>query len=416
MNRTILHIDFDSYFASCEQQFNPKLRGKAIGVTATNGRHCIIAASREAKALGVKSPSVTWEAQRIVPDIIFVPASFTKYWEITQKFINICKDYSPYVEIFSLDEVFMDITATQSLFKDKYGIIRLIKERIKNEIGEYITVSVGISHNKLLAKLGSGLNKPNGICEITPQNLDFIYSKCSLTDICGIGERIALRLQKIGVKKLLDLRNIPIFLLKKEFGNVEAEFLKNIGLGKDENTVIPYYIEPQVKSVGRNYCLPQNESDTRIIFQNVYELCEEVALKLRKLGKIAKTGFIYLGGSKSVHGRKTVHFFESAKDLFAICMMVLKENDFVLKDGDYVRRISIGASSLEDSININLSIFEDEDRKHRLLQTIDKINEKFGDHVIRNGFLLYADKLTTVPNGYMADKFERTKFAQDSTF
>jgi DNA polymerase-4 len=105
--KTILHIDFDSFFASVEQQFDPKLRGNPIGVTAQNGRTCIIAASREAKKLGVKSPSRTWEALQKVPNMIFVPAQFERYWEITQKFLDICKDFSPYVELFSLDEVFI---------------------------------------------------------------------------------------------------------------------------------------------------------------------------------------------------------------------------------------------------------------------------------------------------------------------
>src|SRR3989338_7731986 len=94
MNRIIAHIDFDSFFASCEQQFNPILRGKPFGVTATNGRTCIIAASREAKKLGIPSVTRVWEAQKICPSIITVPAHFEKYWEITQKFLNICKDFS----------------------------------------------------------------------------------------------------------------------------------------------------------------------------------------------------------------------------------------------------------------------------------------------------------------------------------
>src|ERR1035437_8443648 len=126
MQKTILHIDFDSYFASCEQQFNPQLRNKPIGVTATNGRTCIIAASREAKKMGVKSVTRVWEAKQLCPQIITVAASFEKYWEITQKFLDICKDYSPYVELFSLDEVFMDITQTHNLFGGKYKLTKKI--------------------------------------------------------------------------------------------------------------------------------------------------------------------------------------------------------------------------------------------------------------------------------------------------
>src|SRR3989344_1501645 len=221
MQKTILHIDFDSYFASCEQQFNPKLRGKPIAVTAQNGRNCIIAASREAKKLGIKSPSSKWEALNIVPDLVFVSASFEKYWEITQKFLDICKDYSPFVELFSLDEVFIDITQTKDLFGGNLELIQRIKTRVREEIGEYITVSVGMSYNKLLAKLGSGINKPNGFLEINAKNLDEVYAKCKLTAFCGIGERIALKLQKLGIHTPLQLREAPLDLLIREFKDVE---------------------------------------------------------------------------------------------------------------------------------------------------------------------------------------------------
>lgn len=417
MQKTILHIDFDSYFASCEQQFNPKLRGKPVAVTAQNGRNCIIAASREAKKLGIKSPSTRWEALQIVPDLIFTSASFEKYWEITQKFLNICKDYSPFVELFSLDEVFMDITSTKDLFGGNLELIERIKTRIREEIGEYITVSVGMSYNKLLSKLGSGINKPNGFLEINAKNLDEVYAKCKLTDFCGIGERIAIRLQKLGIHTPLQLRKAPLDLLIREFKTVEGHFLYNLGSGIDQNPVVPYYVPDETKSVGRNYCLPQNQYDKKVIFQNIYELCEEVALKLRRLGKYARTAFVYLGGSKSVHGRKTVsEYFESGKTFFEVILLILKENNFFLEENDYIRRISVGASNLEDSLNMTPSLFEDSQKNHKLLKVIDKINERYGDHTIRNAFLLYAPKLKTVPNGYMADKYERQKLSLSVNF
>jgi DNA polymerase-4 len=417
MEKVILHIDFDSYFASCEQQFNPTLRDKPIGVTAQNGRTCIIAASREAKKLGIKSPSRTWEAVQKVPTMIFVPASFEKYWQITQKFIDICKDFSPFVEIFSLDEVFMDVTQTQYLFKDKYELIEKLKDRIANEIGEYITVSVGISHNKLLAKLASGKNKPNGLFEITHKNLDDVYKDTALTDFCGIGERIAVRLRRMGLYTPFDIREIPLSRLKEEFGNFEANFLKNLAKGLDSSTVISYALAPLVKSVGRNYCLSQNEYEKRIVFQNLYELCEEIAIKLRRLKMSAKTAGIYLGGNKSIHGRKTItEYFSSGQQIFSICNKILDENRFYLNENDYIRRINVWATGLEESSNISLSLFDKTNKQTKILETVDKINNKFGDHTIRNGFLLYADKLTTVPNGFMADKFERTKLAESVTY
>ena len=417
MQRIILHNDFDSFFASCEQQFNPDLRGKPIGVTATNGRTCIIAASREAKKLGIKSPSRTWEAIQSVPEMLFVPAHFEKYWEITQIFLNICKDYSPYVELFSLDEVFIDITSTQNLFGGKYEVIKTIRERIKDEIGEFITVSVGLSYNKLLAKLGSGMNKPNGFKEINPASVEEVYSQIKLTDLCGIGRRIEKRLNMIGVFSPIDLRRTPLELLIKEFKDSEGKFLQNLGQAYDNREVVPYYIASEVKSVSRDYCIPQNLYDQRLILQHVYELCEEVSLKLRRLNKKARTVGLYLGGNRSQHGNKTLNeYIDSGEDVFRLCRALYeawewdKTSDMEQK---MVRQISVRVSNLEDSINTTISLFDFQKKENKVSKTIDNINERFGDHTIRNGFLLYGPNLKTVPNGYMADKFERAKLVEE---
>jgi DNA polymerase-4 len=414
MNKCILHIDFDSFFASVEQQLDVKLRNKPIGVTAQNGRTCIIAASREAKKLGIKSPSRTFEALRIVPNMIFVPAHFEKYWEITQKFLDICKDFSSYVELFSLDEVFMNVSATQNLFGGKYQLIEKIRERIKNEIGEYITVSVGVSHNKLLAKLASGMDKPNGLVQITPKNIWDIYAKVKLSDFCGIGRRIEERLNRLGIYTPLELHDAPLEILLKEFKDVEGHFLHNLGNGQDNSEVIPYYFSSETKSIGRNYCLPQNQYSERVVMQNVYELCEEVVLKLRKLNKKAKTAGIYLGGSKNVHGRKSIkEYFDTGQEMFALCQKILEENGFQFNSHDYIRRISVWVGNLQDAVNLEQSLFDFDVKRKKIVQTVDMLNEKFGDHTIRRGFLLNADKLTTVPNGFMADRYERQKLASE---
>lgn len=424
--QSILHIDFDSYFASCEQQFDPSLRGKPVGVTATNGRTCIIAASREAKKMGVKSVTRVWEAKRVCPDLITVAAHFEKYWEITQKFLNICKDYSPYVELFSLDEVFMDITKTQELFsrsassgqEGKYRIIDAIRQRIKTEIGEYVTVSVGISYNKLLAKLGSGMNKPNGTTEITKENIEEVYAKCKLTDFCGIGKRIEQRLNRLRIFTPMDLKNAPLDFLIAEFKEVEGHFLKNLGQGVDDSKVIPYYLETKTKSVGRSYCLPQNTYDQRLILQHIYELSEEVSLKLRRLNKKGRTVYLYLGGTRTAHGRKTlVDYIDSGADIYKLCKSLYDSWAWDKSENieqTMVRQISLSVGNLEDCKNLTLSLFDADFKKDKISKTIDSINEKFGDHTVRNGFLLYAPNLKTVPNGYMADKFERAKLAQTS--
>jgi DNA polymerase-4 len=407
MQKTILHIDFDSFFASVEQQHTPSFRNKPLGVTATNGRNCIIASSREAKALGIGTATRVYDAQKICPTIALTSADFRKYWQESQKFIKICKDFSPYVEVFSIDELFMDITATLHLFGGVTNLIQQIKYRIAREIGEYITVSIGISYNKMLAKMGSGLHKPNGITHITRQNLYDIYATSPLLSICGIGNRIKLRLESMGIYSLLQLRDTPLTSLIAEFGVVEGQFLKHVGLGIDESVVIPYTEKPTVKSIGRQYCLPHNEYDKRIVLQNIYELCEEVAIKLRRLHKKARSAGIGIRGTNNFHGHKTYKlYFSNAADMYAICSQILSEYTDLFSQG-YVRQIGVWVANLEDVQNTPLSLF-DTPKSEKLLKTIDKLNDKFGDHTIRNGFLLYADKLTTVPNGWMADTYERT--------
>lgn len=411
MDRIILHIDFDSFFASCEQQFNPEFRNRPIGVTATNGRTCIIAASKEAKRFGIKTGSRTFDAEILCPRIVFTPARFDKYWEISQKFISICKDFTPTTEIFSLDEVFMDITKTHNLFGGVDCLISRIKKRIRKEIGEYITVSIGISHNKMLAKLASGLKKPNGIVEIGFKDIERVYGNAKLTDICGIGERIKIRLNAIGIHTLLELKSTPLAYLIQEFGKVEGNFLKRVGLGIDDTSVIPYTDPLDVKSVGRNFCMAHNQYDFKIVLQNIYELCEEIGIKLRRLKKMSKTVGIGLRGNFNIFERKTYgYYFDSGRDIFKAChSLITPLPRIILGEDRYVRQISVWVSNLEDKNGIQLSLFEDRYKKDKLTQTIDVINDRFGDHTIRNAFLLYADKLTTKPNGYMADKYEREK-------
>ena len=418
MQKCILHIDFDSFFASVEQQDHPEFRGKPLGVTATNGRTCIIAASREAKKRGVKSPSSIYTAEVICPEIQFTKANFTRYWEVSKEFIKICKSFSPFIEVFSLDELFMDVTKTAHLFGGVAPLINMLKKRIHDEIGPFITVSIGIAENKLLAKLASGMRKPNGFFVIPPEKVVEVYSTSQLTDICGIGSRIERRLQQMGVYTLLQLRKTSVVSLMAEFGVVEGNFLYNVGQGIDHSPVVPYTEAEETKSIGRDYCLPGNEYNERAVYQLVYELSEELGIKLRRIHKKARRVSVYLGGSIQVYSHKTSHvYLQTGKEIFSQCFQQINSptSGFfdIEKENRYVRRIGIGVSSLADESCIPSDLFGEKEKQDTLTHVTDLINERFGDHTIRNGFLLYAKKLTTVPNGFMADRYERELLSRD---
>ena len=198
-----------------------------------------------------------------------------------------------------------------------------------------------------------------------------------------------------------------------EFGSAEAEFLKNVSFGIGNSAVNSYTNPIDIKSVSRNYCLPQNEYDKKVVMQNIYELCEEIGIKLRRLSKKARTIGISLKGNFNIHIRKTYpEYFDTGKEIFTACLSLSSSH---LPGGNsvYVRQIGIWVGNLEKINQTPLSLF-DSARQNKLTSVIDAINEKFGDHTIRNGFLLYSDKLTTVPNGYMADKYERAKLAKEN--
>lgn len=411
MHRIILHIDFDSFFASVEQQLHPEFRGKPLGVTARNGRTAIIAVSREAKRRGLSNVMRTYDALRICPELQLTCANFTAYLDVSKKFIRLCNYFSPEIEVFSIDELFMDVTLTSHLFGGVDNLVKIIKQRIKEELGEYITVSVGISHNKMLSKLASGLKKPNGVCKIDPADVEAVYRRAKLTDICGIGARIERRLNMMGIYTLLQLRKTPLEKLIAEFGNVEGHFLYNVGQGRDVSPLVSYSHAPSVKSVGRNYCLPKNTYDKRIVLQNIYELCEEVCIKLRRLQKKARLFGLSLRGSEEIYGHILHDYYSyQARDMFASCLNIFarksSERGGSMWNG-YVRQISVFASYLQDSVSLPRSLFVCENKWENVTKVVDRINEKFGDHTIRNGFLLYADKLTTMPNGFLADRYER---------
>lgn len=412
-DKIILHIDFDSFFASAEQQYNPKLRSLPLGITAANGRTAIIAASREAKAMGIKSPTTTWQARKICPSLICVKADFIRYYEISKKFIDICKQYSPFVEVFSIDELFMDVTQVAYLFGGVDQLIVKLKAQIKKEIGKYITVSVGVSFNKLLAKLASGKKKPDGVYKIFKENVEEVFKESKLTDICGIGSKIAVRLNMLGIYHLLQLRTVSEKSLVKEFGPHEAAFLKNVAWARDSAQVAPFGKVPQVKSIGRNFALPYNQHNQRMILQNIFELCEEIALKLRRLNKKARTVGLSLSGTRHEHGRKTVPFYmDSGDELFDLCKRFYLDWKWESLGDGMVRQMSVWVENIQEASLISRTIFDLDFSKEQLLKTVDLLNERFGHHTIRNGFLLYSPKLKTVPNGFLADKYERTLLAK----
>lgn len=416
----ILHLDMDCFFASVEQQANPKLVGKPVGVIKGEGRTCIIAASREAKKLGIKTGTTIYDAKKIYPKIILVPADFDKYFSVTKKFIEICSRYSPDLEVFSIDELFLDVTRTTDLFNGTSGIIRGIKDAIKQEIGEYITCSVGISYNRLLAKLASGINKPNGVFEITKENKDEVLFSAKLTDVCGLGFALEKKLFDNGITNFKTLREIPIEYLQTTFGPFWSVELKTLSCGEDDSLLTRVGEIPKMKSVSRTFTLYQNTTDLKIIRATLRNLCEEASGKARKMGMTGRQIGVAVRGEGGTAGRvpavalakeggerisdsrhRTLKYFiDSGSDLFEIAWKLFEE----IQWSGSVRFLGVWLGMLKPKDELTASLFPEEKRKENLTLAMDKVNKKYGELTLYPAVLLQGTKIKSEVNGFLGDK------------
>ena len=266
---TVLHIDFNSYFATVEQQANPRLRGKPVGVTGGDrlDRTVLGAASVEAKKYGVKTGMQVWQAKKLCPGLVLVRGDSDKYLECTRRFLRILADYSPYVEVFSIDEAFLELHTGSELKLSSNLHSRCvknaleIKQRIRAEVGRWITCSIGISYNKLMAKLAGSLYKPDGLVIIEDEEAArFILDTIELDEICGIGYRIKKKLNNMGIFNFKQLRKAPPEALLASFKSY-GQVLYNMARGIDHSPVTPFYLREEVKSVGHRHTIVHDTKD-----------------------------------------------------------------------------------------------------------------------------------------------------------
>lgn len=412
--KTILHIDFNSYFASVEQQANPRLQGKPIGVTGGDriSRTVLSTASIEAKKLGVKTGMQIWEAKKICPQLIIVCSDHDKYLSVTTKFLNILKDYSPNLEIFSIDEAFLELPPTCRWGQAVY-IAEQVKQRIKSEVGERITCSIGISYNKLMAKLAGSLQKPDGLVVIPDcQTAIKVLDSVELDDVCGIGLRIKRRLFNMGITNFITLRKVPKELLVASFKSY-GEVLYNMARGIDHTPVLPFYEKEEVKSIGHQYTLERDINDPRQLKQILLKISEMVASRLRakKLaGKTIHLWFRYALSSEHLSGvqrfegdgmQKTLACpSQDGQDFFNLAWEMLNN----LWDGRKIRLLAISVSNLRSQIPANISLLPEQQRKETINQILDKVNNKFGEFTLERGALLNSTSIKRKPNPFLSDR------------
>ncbi len=392
----------NSYFASCEQQENLGWRGKPVGVCEHLGG-IIIAASVEAKRWGIKTGTPVWEARKLYPKIILTPTHPDVYRKYTRRFMKVLEDYTDRVEKYSIDEAFVDLTKACYVRRpSKYNtgkngdlekvdpwleasrIAIEIKQRITKEVGDWLKVSVGIGDNKLVAKIASDMQKPNGLVVVRPEHRAELYDKLKLTDIPGIGRRMEKRLNNLGIKTISQLRDYPMSKLVAHFG-IAGYHLYSMGQlrGSWKEGFTPVEQDP-LKSIGHVYTIPQQYRQAKVLRPVLYKLSEMVAARLRVNGLFGNVLSVHLHDkdrncSGATHKFNT--YFNDGRDIYLESINLLKQaqGSLGLEDKPYL--IGVTVSGLRPFFN-QQSLFASVAKNNRLVSALDKINDKYDDFTV----------------------------------
>lgn len=381
MNRVILHVDMDSYFASVEQQANPRLQGRPIVVTGRPTiRSVVAAASREAKEYGVKSAMPTWKANKLCTDLTLVPGDPDKYEWVTNNFFSILRSYSSRLEPFGVDEAFLDLTPSNLNLDAPEEIAREIKRKVTKRLGECITCSIGIARNKLLAKLASDMDKPEGITLIKEAEIPEVLDSTPLTDLCGIGSRTEKRLNRMGIGSVTELGEYPAKELKREFGVLGAK-LKMMGQGKDPSPVLPADYTEEVKSVGNSLSLPDYKQTPQKAIPILFKLAQQVGYRLRKRNLGTKTIKLYVrDGTYSISGKQITlgRYVDDGNEIYSACLKVKRKIGFPATP----TMVGVRASNLKATNALSQPVLPEWRERRKLLEVMDEVNEEYGEETL----------------------------------
>jgi len=376
-----MHLDLNSCFASIEQQANPLLRGCPVAVAAyASPNGCILTASVEAKRLGVKVGLRVKEGKILCPDLIVLPPDPAKYRFIHLQFKNLLNNYSPSVMAKSIDEFVLDFSHSQ--YSDLFAVGRKIKSQIKQNIGDWITVSIGIGPNRFLAKQASNLKKPDGLEEINHQNYQAIYSKLTLIDLHGINTALTARLNTAGIFTVTDFFNADLPRLRSAFHSVNSYYwyLRLRGWEIDA-------VDFSRKSFGNMYSLPKHYSQISDLSPILHKLVGKVGYRLRTAGYQARgvyLGVLYTDHSFWHHHRLSGHYLFDSADIYRCAFRILSRSP-VQKP---VANLAITCFDLIKNHSIQLDLFNHISRSLNLSSAQDKINQRYGHFVISPASML----------------------------
>ncbi|MDR3565567.1 MAG: DNA polymerase IV [Negativicutes bacterium] len=395
MGRTILHVDLNNFYASVECLYRPELRGKALAVTGdAEARHGIVLAKNNiAKAAGVKTGEVIWQARQKCPGLLCVSADFHKYLRFSRLARAIYEDYTDQIEPFGIDEAWLDVTCSVQLFGDGASIADDIRRRLREELG--ITGSAGVSFNKIFAKLGSDMKKPDATTIITEDNFRNVVWPLPVGELLYVGRSTKRKLENRAVFTIGDLAKRDTHSLHLLLG-VWGETLWHFANGMDSTPVRRSGEESLIKSVGNSTTTSRDLIHNEDVKMIVYVLAESVAARLRKHGMKCKTVAISVRDTELFsferQGQLPAPTYLSG-EIAARAMDLFSANYRWEKP---IRSVGVrGADLVTASGHIQIDLFDgDKSGREMLEKTVDNLRQRFGHYSIQRCAMLQDRKLT----------------------
>jgi DNA polymerase-4 len=379
----ILHVDMDAFYASVEQRDRPELAGKPVIVGGTPaGRGVVAAANYTARESGVHSAMPAAEAKRRCPQAVFLRPRMEHYAEVSEQIRAVLQRYTPLMEPLSLDEAFLDVTGSESLCGSAVTIGQKIKQDIRAELS--LVASVGVAPNKFLAKIASDLEKPNGFVIVHPDRIQEFLDPLPVGRLWGVGRVTGRAFEKLGVRTIGQLRQMPVEQLRDQFGS-SGERLWQLANGIDRRPVIP---EQEAKSISHETTFARDLEDREVLRAWLLDLTGQVAWRLRRhrlRGRTVHLKVRYDDFRTITRAQTLPEPTDVTEELWQAVATMLTER--LPARRLRIRLLGVGVSGLGQVGPVQLRLFSEpqHERQQRLDEVADSINEKFGASSLQRG-------------------------------
>jgi DNA polymerase-4 len=386
LSRWVLHVDMDAFFASVEQALDPTLRGKPVIVGGqAEDRGVVSTASYEARRYGVRSAMPTSQAKRLCPQGVFLTGNFPAYEEYSRRIVRVLESYSPLVEPTSIDEAYLDVTGCEGLSGDALETAHKIKAGVREETN--LTCSVGVGPNRLLAKMASGLRKPDGLTFLTLPDVPRIIWPKPVGFLPGVGPSTAARLETMGLVTVGDLAQYPADLLTREFGT-GGRRLRDAANGLDDTPVAPAWRTSEAKSLSRETTFAADLDDLTQLERVCLDQADQLARRLRRHGARGRTVTIKIKRADFTTVTRSRTLAEPT-DLAEVIYETARETLVALFNSrSAVRLLGLAVSQLEPAVGGPQGLFDASDKLRRVSQAVDRIKERYGETAMTRARLL----------------------------